>query len=95
MPRRKIDKLYVKIYFEGNAIEGEYDFDAVTHLKNGILKYLWTGKKDPIIIWNMDNKSFTIIDPSKICAVEVQGSLMFLDDIPEKKLEMKSFSERD
>jgi hypothetical protein len=57
--------LYVKVYFEGNAIEGEYDFDAVTHLKNGILKYLWTGKKDPIIIWNVESKSFAIIDPSK------------------------------
>ena len=95
MPRRKIDKLYVKVYFEGNVVEGEYDFDAVTHLKNGILKYLWTGKKDPVIIWNMESKSFAIIDPSKVCAVEIQGSLMFLDDIPEKKLEMRSFREGD
>ncbi|WP_457612761.1 hypothetical protein [Methanocaldococcus sp.] len=93
MARKKIDKLHVKIHFEGNAIEGDYDFDAVIHLKNGILKYLWTGKRDPIIIWNMEDKSFAIVDPSKVCAVEIKGSLMFLDDIPEKKLEMRSFRE--
>ncbi|ADG12986.1 hypothetical protein [Methanocaldococcus infernus] len=88
--RKKVDKLFVRIHFEGNSFEGEFDFDAVVNLKNLLLKYLWTGKRDPIFVWNMEKKYFSIIDPAKICAIEVEGSLMFLDDIPEKRMELKS-----
>ncbi|CAB3287155.1 conserved protein of unknown function [Methanocaldococcus lauensis] len=87
MTKKKGDKLYLIVYFEGsNKLEGEFDFDSVTRLKDTIMKYLWTGKKDPIIIWNTDTKSFAIIDPSKVCCVEVYGSLMILDDIPDRNM---------
>ncbi|WP_423792644.1 hypothetical protein ACPB8Q_00075 [Methanocaldococcus indicus] len=85
--KKKHDILYVKIYLDGGCVlEGYYDFDAVTLLKNSLLKYLWTGKRDAVIIWNIKEKKFSIINLDKVSGIEVVGSLMFLDDIPEKKI---------
>ncbi len=87
MTKKKIDKLYLKIYFDGGEIlEGFYDFDSITLLKNSFLKYLWTGKKDAVIVWNIEEKKFSIINLDKVASIYVEGSLMFLDDIPEKRM---------
>ncbi|ENN95652.1 hypothetical protein J422_06678 [Methanocaldococcus villosus KIN24-T80] len=93
MVKKKTGKLHVRIFFDGSYIEGEFDIDAVIYLKNSLYKYIWTGKKDAILVWNIDEKKFLVLNPEKICGIEVIGSLMFVDDIPDKKIDVSKFKE--
>lgn len=76
--------LNIKIYYPGSVLEGEFDFDAVVKLKDKYLKYLETGKGHGMMIYNENSKKFAIINFDNICAIEVEKTLIFMDEYEKK-----------
>jgi hypothetical protein len=76
--------LYVRIHYPGSVLEGEFDFDAVVKLKDKYMKYLETGKGYGLMIFNENKKKFAIINFENICAIEVEKTLIFMDEYEKK-----------
>ena len=77
--------LKIKIYFPGSVLEGEFDFDAVVKLKDKYLKYLETGKKPGMVLFNENEKKFAIINFERVCAIEIEKTLIFMDEFSNKR----------
>lgn len=76
--------LRVKIHYPGSILEGEFDFDIVVKLKDKYMKYLETGKGFGMIIFNEEKKRFAVVNFEKICAIEVEKTLIFMDEYERK-----------
>ncbi|WP_292459810.1 hypothetical protein [Methanothermococcus sp.] len=76
--------LHVRIHYPGSVLEGEFDFDAVVKLKDKYMKYLETGKGYGLMIFNENEKKFAIINFENICAIEVEKTLIFMDEYEKK-----------
>jgi hypothetical protein len=77
---KKKPTLYIRIHYPGSILEGEYDFDSVVKLKNKYIKYLDTGKGTGTLIFNEDKKNFAVINFQQVCAIEVDKTLIFMDE---------------
>jgi len=77
---KKRPTLYVRIHYPGSIIEGEYDFESIVKLKNKYIKYLETGKGTGTLIFNEDKKNFAIVSFQQVCAIEVDKTLIFMDE---------------
>jgi len=76
--------LHIRIHYPGSILEGDFDFDAVVKLKDKYLKYLETGKGFGTIIFNENTKNFAIINFKNICAIEIEKTLIFMDEYEKK-----------
>lgn len=77
---KKRPTLYIRIHYPGSIVEGEYDFEAVVKLKNKYIKYLETGKGTGTLLFNEDKRNFAVISFQQICAIEVDKTLIFMDE---------------
>jgi len=77
---KKRPTLYIKIHYPGSILEGEYDYEAVVKLKNKYIKYLETGKGTGTLLFNEDKRNFAVIGFQQICAIEVDKTLIFMDE---------------
>jgi hypothetical protein len=77
---KKRPTLYIKIHYPGSILEGEYDYEAVVKLKNKYIKYLETGKGTGTLLFNEDKKNFAVVNFQQVCAIEVDKTLMFMDE---------------
>ncbi|MCS3901918.1 hypothetical protein [Methanococcus voltae] len=77
---KKRPSLYIKIHYPGSVLEGDFDFEAVVNLKDKYLKYLDTGKHKGTVLFNEDTKKFVIVNFKEVCAIEVDKTLIFMDE---------------
>ncbi|AEH07313.1 hypothetical protein Metok_1348 [Methanothermococcus okinawensis IH1] len=86
--------LHVKIHYPGSVLEGDFDFDAVVKLKDKYLKFFETGKGHGMLLFNENEKKFAIINFKNICAIEVEKTLIFMDEYEKKWKSVASINNR-